>query len=97
MTVTFLLKKPSAILPMALSAAALTIVLVHAAFYGVAHEADEGTAAHLWQLLMAAQAPVLIFFAFRWLPRDPKRALLVMALQGGAAIMAVAPVYFLRL
>ena len=30
---------------------------------------DEGTIAHLWQLLMAGQLPVLAFFAIKWLPR----------------------------
>jgi len=28
-----------------------------------AREADEGAVAHLWQILMAAQVPVLLFFA----------------------------------
>ena len=92
-----MLKKPSAFLPVAMSLAALAIVLIHVAIYGVLREADEGAAAHLWQLLMAAQLPVLVFFAFRWLPRSPKQALLVMALQASAAVAALAPVYFLKL
>ena len=92
-----MLKKPSAFLPVAMSLAALAIVLIHVAIYGVVREADEGAAAHLWQLLMAAQLPVLVFFAFRWLPRSPKQALLVMALQASAAVAALAPVYFLKL
>ena len=92
-----MLKQPSAFLPVAMSLAALAIVLIHVAIYGVLREADEGAAAHLWQLLMAAQLPVLVFFAFRWLPRSPKQALLVMALQASAAVAALAPVYFLKL
>ena len=92
-----MLKKPSAFLPVAMSLAALAVVLVHVAIYGVAREADEGAAAHLWQLLMAAQLPVLVLFAFRWLPRSPKQALLVMALQASAVVAALAPVYFLKL
>ncbi len=89
------LKKPSAFLPFAMSAAALTIVLVHAAVYGIVHEADEGTAAHLFQLLMAAQLPVVAFFAIKWLPRAPKEALLVLAGQATAAGAALASVFFL--
>ena len=92
-----MLKKPSAFLPLAMSLAALTVVLVHIAIFGTAREADEGAAAHLWQLLMAAQLPLLAFFAFRWLPRSPKQALLIMSLQASAAVAALAPVYFLKL
>ena len=92
-----MLRKPSAFLPVAMSFAALAIVLVHVAIQGAAHEADEGAAAHLWQLLMAAQLPLLVFFAIRWLPRCPKQALLVMALQASAVVAALAPVYFLNL
>ena len=92
-----LLKKPSAFLPLAMSLAALATVLVHVAMFGVAREADEGTAAHIWQILMAAQLPILAFFAIKWLPRTPKQALLVLAVQAGAALAALAPVFFLNL
>jgi hypothetical protein len=46
---------------------------------------------------MAAQIPIVVFFAVRWLPRTPRQALLVLALQGGAALAALAPVFFLNL
>ena len=62
-----------------------------------AREADEGATAHLWQLLMAGQMPVLVFFALRWLPRAPRQALCVMALQFCAALASLAPVFFLNL
>ncbi len=97
MTLPAIIKKPSAFLPVAMSLAALVVVLFHVAIFGVAREADEGAAAHIWQLLMAAQLPLLLFFAVRWLPRNPKQAAQVMALQAGAAITALAPVYFLGL
>jgi len=80
-----------------MSLAALAIVLGHVALYGTAREADEGTAAHLWQLLIAGQLPVVAFFALKWLPRRPKEALLVLALQAGAGLAALAPVFFLGL
>jgi hypothetical protein len=63
------MKQPSALLPLAMSVAALALVLGHIAVFGVVHEADEGTAAHLWQLLMAGQVPVVAYFAMKWLPR----------------------------
>jgi MFS superfamily sulfate permease-like transporter len=89
------LKRPSAFLPIVMSCAALALVLGHVALYGIVHEADEGTPAHLFQLLMAAQVPVILFFAVRWLPRAPKQALLVLALQAVAALAAFAAVFFL--
>ncbi len=92
-----LVKQPTAFLPMAMSLTALAIVLGSLAIKGVVHQADEGTEAHLWQLLMAGQLPVLLFFAIKWLPRAPKQTLYVMALQAGAALASMAPVFFLKL
>ena len=92
-----LMKKPSAFLPMAMSLTALATVMIHIALFGVARQADEGAAAHIWQILMAAQIPIMAFFALRWLPQTPRQALLVLTLQVGAALSALAPVFFLRL
>ena len=91
------MKQPSALLPLAMSVAALALVLVHVARFGVVHEADEGTAAHLWQLLMAGQVPVVAYFALKWLSRAPGQALRVLALQPAAALAACAPVYWFKL
>ena len=92
-----LLKQPSAFLPVGMSVAALVVVLVSVALFGAAREADEGAAAHLWQLLVAGQLPVVAFFAIRWLPRAPRSALPVLAVQALAFLSALAPVYFLHL
>jgi DNA-binding CsgD family transcriptional regulator len=91
-----ILKNPSAFLPLAMSLGALATVLIYVAIFGPARQADEGTAAHIWQILMAGQLPIILFFAIKWLPRTPKEALLVLVLQGSAALMALAPVYLLR-
>jgi hypothetical protein len=88
-------KQPSALIPMGMSLAALALVLVHAARFGVAHEADEGTSAHLFQILMAAQVPVVAYFAVKWLPRAPGKTLQILSLQAGAALAAFASVFFL--
>ena len=96
MNLRTMIKRPSAFVPIAMSLAALAIVLVHIIMSGAAREADEGTAAHLWQLLMAAQIPIIGFFAIRWLPQSPRSALPVVALQGVAALAALAPVYLLN-
>ena len=92
-----MMKQPSALVPIIMSAAALALVLGHVAIYGVVHEADEGTPAHLWQLLMAGQVPILAYFALTRLPRAPAQALRVLALQAGAALAACAPVYWFKL
>jgi|GEM_PF-446562 len=89
------LKDAGALFPLAMSLAALGIVLVHAAVFGIVHEADEGTEAHTLQLLMLAQLPIVAFFAIKWLPRTPKQAMQVLAAQGGAACAAFASVFFL--
>jgi hypothetical protein len=79
-----------------MSLAALVTVAVHVAIFGIARQADEGAAAHIWQFLMAAQIPIIAFFAIKWLPREPLRTLAVLAIQGVAALAAMAPVYLLR-
>ncbi|HKW19592.1 MAG TPA: hypothetical protein VJO35_18935 [Terriglobales bacterium] len=91
-----IIRKPSALLPMAMSFAALVMVLAYVARFGVVHETDEGAVAHLWQLLMAGQLPVLAFFAIKWLPRAPRQTSFVLAIQIGAVLAAMAPVYFLH-
>lgn len=91
------LKQTSALLPIAMSGAALALVLGHVAIFGVVREADEGTAAHVWQLLMAGQVPVVAYFALKWLPRALGQALRVLALQAVAALAACAPVYWFKL
>jgi hypothetical protein len=92
-----IIKRPSAFLPLAMSLTALTLVLVHVAVFGAAREADEGATAHLWQLLMLGQMPVLAFFAVKWLPRAPRQTMYVLALQTVAVLASLAPVFFLKL
>jgi hypothetical protein len=45
---------------------------------------------------MVGQIPILAFFAFTGLARNPRRALGVLGLQAAAALAAVAPVYVLH-
>jgi len=97
MNVQSILKQPSAFLPLAMSLAALALVLGTVAIFGVVHEADEGAAAHIFQLLITAQIPVVAFFAIRYLPRAPRETLYVLAMQAGAALAAMAHVFFLHL
>jgi hypothetical protein len=99
-TLGSVLKHPSAFLPLAMSLVALAMLAGDLTIYGVAHEAaqtDEGAVAHLWQLLMAGQMPVVAFFAIRWLPRAPKQTLGVLALQAVAVLASMAPVFYFKL
>jgi len=90
------MKHPSAWLPVAMSLAGVSLVLAHTALVGgVVHEADEGAPAHLWQLLMAGQVPLVLYFAVAWLPRFPGPALRVLALQAATGLASFASVYFL--
>ena len=91
-----MLKHPSAFLPVAMSLSALAIVALFIALHGTAAQADEGAAAHVWHVLMAAQVPIVLFFAIKWVPRSPKQAVLILALQVAAALAAMAPVFLLR-
>lgn len=100
MNTSTLMKRPSAFLPVAMSLAALIVVLGAVVVFGAVQlqEAqDEGALAHIWQLLMASQVPVVAFFAIKWLPRTPRPALQVLALQIAAALAALAPVFLLDL
>ena len=90
-------KRPSAWGPIAMSLIALAIVILHIVRFGTAREADEGTSAHLWQILMAGQLPIILWFAIKQLPQTPKPALAVLALQAAAGLAAMAPVYYLGL
>ena len=91
------LEQASALVPLAMSLAALALVIVHVATVGITREADEGMAARLWQLLMAGQLPIIALCAITWLPRRPRQGLLVLALQAGAGLAAAAPVFLLKM
>jgi hypothetical protein len=97
-----LLRKPSAFVPLAMSLGALATVAV-AAIVAAQHgghlgrEPDEGSAAHIWQLLMTVQMPSVLWFAVKWLRRAPRVTFGVLALQAGAWLASCAPVYFLHL
>ena len=91
-------RRPDAFVPMVMSVTALALVLGSIAFgSGVVRESDEGAIAHIWQFLMAGQLPLIAYFGVRWYPLVPWQTVCVLALQLGAALVAMAPVYFLKL
>lgn len=91
------LREPLAFIPIVCSLAALAITAMAIATNGVVHEADEGTAAHLFQLFMAASFIMSGAFVIRWLVRAPWQTLRILALQIVAALAALAPVFYFKL
>jgi hypothetical protein len=92
-----LLKQPSAWIPISMSLAALALLIIHLAIFGIVREADEGTVVHIWQLLMAGQLPVILYFAIKWLPQNSKKVVQVLFLQIAVMLIAAAPVFLLGL
>jgi hypothetical protein len=90
------LRQWSAWLPIAIPIFLFVLGLRHVAIYGVVREADEGTEAHLFQLLMPIQLVVMAYFALTWLPRAPRLTLVVLALQVAAAAAVFAGVYWIE-
>ena len=93
---TLIFRPITAWVSIAMSLAALSVIAFHIATVGTAPQADEGAAAHLWQLLIAGQVPLLIYHAIRWLPGAPKQAMAVIGVQIVAVAAAILPVYLLR-
>jgi hypothetical protein len=85
-------RNASAAIPLGMSAGAFVMVVIHIVTIGADPGADEGTTAKLFQILLAGQAPFVAYFALKWLPRMPSEAMLVIATQAAAALVALAPV-----
>ena len=83
-------------MPVAMSLTALAFVLTYAAVFGIVKQPDEGTPARIFQLIMAAQVPIAAYFAFKWLPRRPVQAILVLALQAVAWLVPILTVIWLE-
>jgi len=91
-----LLKQPSAWIPIAMSLVALAMILVYVTIFGIVQNEDEGTPARIFQLIMVAQLPIAAYFAIKWLPRQPKQSLIVLALQAVAWIIPIATIMWLE-
>lgn len=57
---------------------------------------DEGTPAHIFQLWLVLEVLMVPFFAFMWLPKEPKQALIILAIQIIAVLAACAPIFILE-
>jgi hypothetical protein len=81
-----------------MSFAALAMIVVFVAINGFASSGngDEGAPARIFQLIMVAQLPIAGYFAVKWLPRQPKQSLMVLALQAIAWIIPIATIIYLE-
>ena len=94
-----LFKQPSAWIPLAMSLVALTMILGYVAMFGITNRTgggDEGAPARIFQLIMLAQLPIAGYFAIKWLPKQPKQSLIVLALQAVAWIIPIATIMWLE-
>jgi hypothetical protein len=91
----FLGKKASALIPVVMSLIALMLVAVQVLIRGLSPEPDEGAGAHLYQLLVVGQIPVIAFFGIRWLRHAPLQGLHIVVAQGFALAAALVPVHML--
>ena len=96
-SVAALARRPSGFIPVLMSLGALGVVIVSIATGGAVRQADEGAAAHLFQLLIVAELPLLAFFIARRLRQNVWAVLTVSAIQAAALGLALFPVWYFGL
>jgi hypothetical protein len=89
-----MIKLLSAFLPIIMSFAALATIAVFVILHGTAPQADQYTIAHIWQLLMVCQVPIIAFFVLRWVPQSPMQGVPILVMQIGSTLVAMAPLLF---
>jgi hypothetical protein len=92
-----LLKRPSALVPIGLALAALTLPYILVTIFGPDPTGDEGVGAHSWQLLMLLQIPAILVFVAKWAPTEPKQTIVVLGIQIAAFLAAAFPVFYFKL
>ena len=83
--------------PLAVSAAAVVLLVIALTTGWERGLKDEGVVAHTWQLLIGLQAPLVAAFLLTAHWRRPVRVGGTLALQAAALACAMAPVAILRL
>lgn len=97
MNMNSILKNPSAWVPIAIPIVFFAYLVIYITAFGIIRQEDEGVGAHLFQLWLVLEPFMLGYFAFKWLPRAPKQALLILALQIMAALLPIYVVFSLDL
>jgi hypothetical protein len=84
------MKQPSAFIPVAMSLTAFVIVVGHAVIFGITPPPGGAAIARIFQTLLAAQLPVVLFLAVTRLRQDPVPTARILAAQAVAALAAFA-------
>jgi hypothetical protein len=91
------LNRISAIAPFVMSLAAFILVLVAVAIGWDQGAKDEGSAAHIFHLLVALQIPFVLAFLFTAEWKRFTRVVGMLFLQAAAVALAFGPVHFFKL
>ncbi|MDO8557564.1 MAG: hypothetical protein Q7S09_00010 [bacterium] len=92
-----IIKKPSAWIPIAAPLIFFAYLVIYITVFGIVREEDEVTGAHFFQLWLVLEPLAIGFFAVKWLPRAPKQASLILALQIIVALLPISVVFSLKL
>ena len=95
----FILKHPTAWIPIALSLAMIIYIFSLLMLNGIPKpdpNADEGTGAHLFQLWLVLEFFMISFFGIKWLPQAPKTAGIVLAVQILLVLVGCFPVFYFK-
>ena len=92
-----ILKRPSAWIPVVVPLIFFAYIITYITFFGIVRNEDEGVGAHLFQFWLAIEPLMIGYFAITWLPRAPKNALVILALQIFAALAICALVFYFKL
>lgn len=87
----------SGIAPIVLSLVAFGVVTVAVLTGSETGNADEGTIAHIFQLLIVAEVPFILVFVATAEWKSVIRVVGLIALQAAALVLAFAPVAFFKL
>ena len=91
------MKKPHAWLPVALSLGILAMLAITFITSGLVREADEGVEAHIFQLWLVVEIILIGSLAIKWLPRVPRQAFLILAVQVIAVLLPCVVVFYFNL
>ena len=92
-----IIKKPSALTPIALTAVMLGMMALYFAhIIPPEPTGDEGIIARSFQIWVVLELFAVLFFAFKWLPRESREVWKIIILQIALAIIPVATVWFLE-
>jgi len=92
-----LIRKPLAWIPVVLPLLIIAMLGYALTTHGVTRDADEGTEAHLFQIWIVLEFILVSVFAARWLPRLPKQAGMIIALQLALSFIPCAVVFYFNL